>query len=538
MKEITRIHIAKVSYDVEIEAKKELEAYLRTLESYSEGTDIVDDVEIRITEILAERGIQKNNVIGKRDVEALKNQLGDPSEFAGEDAISGGMREVVGEPSRKLFRNTDNAVLGGVLSGVAAFFKINPLWVRLIFIIIALASLGTALLVYIVLWIAVPPARTAADRLQMNGQPVTIESIRELNENDSSRPAGTDSGRRVLLVLAGIVSLFMALGGAIATVAGGVMALNGKPFDMWGSMPGSDFFAAALYLALLSGVLFTALMTLATYAAFTGKATKRVLISGAVIIGLGLLTFGAAAATAQYGAFIRNQEVRQNTRDTAITLPTDVKTAKALLVDAPGVDVEYIAVSTDPKATLRTVSREASESRTVTTELDGTTLKITSKKPQNDPCQNEWCWWDLQTKVTIYGPALEAVTAVEDAKLTYAASNQPALTLIAERGSHVSLSGAVESLQTTLREDAGVNATDAAVGSVSSTLDMSAQLSLATVQTLTISGQKACASNLREARVEVKGIVDSNVTINGESHPAESMDSGCFELEIEDRDRR
>jgi hypothetical protein len=84
MKEITRIHIARVSYDIEIEAKKALEAYLRTLESYSEGTDIVDDVEIRITEILAERGVQKDNVIGKGDVEALRTQLGDPSEFAGD----------------------------------------------------------------------------------------------------------------------------------------------------------------------------------------------------------------------------------------------------------------------------------------------------------------------------------------------------------------------------------------------------------------------------------------------------------------------
>ena len=79
MKEITRIHIAKISYDIEIEAKKELEAYLRTLESFSGDTDIVDDVEIRITEILAERGIQKDSVIGKADIEALKAQLGEPS---------------------------------------------------------------------------------------------------------------------------------------------------------------------------------------------------------------------------------------------------------------------------------------------------------------------------------------------------------------------------------------------------------------------------------------------------------------------------
>jgi phage shock protein PspC (stress-responsive transcriptional regulator) len=538
MKEITRIHIAKVSYDIEIDAKKELEAYLRTLESYSEGTDIIDDVEIRITEILAERGIQKNNVIGKKDVEALKSQLGDPSEFAG-DADVTAAPDIADEPSaRKLYRDTDNAVLGGVLSGTAAFFKISPLWVRLIFIIIALASFGTALLVYIVLWIAVPPARTAADKLQMTGRPVTVESIRELNENDISRPAAGNGGRKTLLILGGIASLFLAIGSAVATAIVGVMAITGKPIDALGNMPGSDFFIAAFYLALVSGVLFTALMTLVTYAAFSGKATKRTLVSGAVIIGLGLLTFCGAAAAAQYGSFVRNQEVRENTRETALTLPSEAKSAKALTVDADGIDVEYIAVSSDPRATLRTITANPADSGSAAIVQDGTTLKITAKKPQSESCRGDWCWWDRQTKVTVYGPAVETVTVAKNSRLAYTASAQPTLSLTAEHGSHTDLSGSVESLKTVLREDASVDASDAAVSRVETMLDMSAQLSLATVQTLTISGQNACASNLREARVSVERITDANIMINGQSRPAEATDSGCLELEIEDWNRR
>jgi len=535
MKEITRIHIAKVSYDIEIEAKKELEAYLRTLESYSEGTDIIDDVEIRITEILAERGIQKNNVIGKNDVDALKTQLGDPSEFAADGEVAGAADNNESEQSRKLYRDTDNAVLGGVLSGVAAFFKINPLWVRLIFIIIALASFGTALLVYIVLWIAVPPARTAADKLQMGGRPVTVESIRELNENEIPRSTSPNSGRKVLLVIGGIFSLFLAIGSAVATAVVGVMALSGKPIDALGNMPGSEFFIAAFYLALVSGVLFTALMTLATYAAFSGKATKRTLVSGAVIIGLGLLTFCGAAATAQYGAFVRNQEVRENTKETALSLPSEAKTAKTLSVEADGVQVEYVTVSGDPKATLRTVTADPSESQSVSVTQNGTALKITATKPQNDTCHGDWCWWNMQTKVTVYGPAVDTINVSKDSRLSYTASTQPALSLVAESGSHVDLKGGIELLQTTLREDASVSASDAAIGKVETTLDMSARLTLATIQTLVVSGQNACASNLREARIGVERVTDANVTINGRSHPAESMDSGCLELEIEDR---
>jgi phage shock protein PspC (stress-responsive transcriptional regulator) len=425
----------------------------------------------------------------------------------------------------------------GVLSGAAAFFKINPLWVRLIFIIIALASFGTALLVYIVLWIAVPPARNAADKLQMNGRPVTVESIRELNENDASRPLGSGSGRRVLLVLAGIVSLFMAAGAAVATVGAAIMVMTHRYVDVFGNMPGSSYFITAFLSVLISGVLFTALMTLTTYAAFAGRMTKRVLISGAVIVGLGLVTFGVAVASAQYGAFVRNQEVRQNTHETAITLPADAKAAKAISVDAPGVEVEYITVSTDPNATMRSVMRDPSDSKLVIAEMDGTTLKVRAKEPQNSTCQNEWCGWDVQTKVTIYGPVLETATVANNTGLSYVTLNQSVLAVTAERGSHIDLSGSVESVRAILREDASMNAADAALSDVNGTLDISAQLSLATVQTLTISGQKACASSRREARVSVERVGDSNIMINGESHPATSMDSGCLELKIEGEER-
>src|SRR5690606_2089133 len=135
MKEITRIHIAKTPYDIELAAKKSLAAYMKALEAYSEDAEIIEDVELRITEILAERGIQKGGVITEADVRALKEQLGDPSEFMGEGDMAVGP-ETTSDGSRKLFRDTDHALLGGVLSGIAAFFKINPLWVRLLFIIL------------------------------------------------------------------------------------------------------------------------------------------------------------------------------------------------------------------------------------------------------------------------------------------------------------------------------------------------------------------------------------------------------------------
>ena len=75
MKEITRIHIAKTSYDIEIGAKKELEKYITKLELYADDPNLLEDIEIRLTEILSDRGVEKDGVITAEDVDAIRTQL-------------------------------------------------------------------------------------------------------------------------------------------------------------------------------------------------------------------------------------------------------------------------------------------------------------------------------------------------------------------------------------------------------------------------------------------------------------------------------
>lgn len=140
MNEITRIHIAKVAYDSELVAKTTREVH-QSLEAYTQDAEVVTDIEIRITELLAERGVAAGGVITTDDVSAIRKQLGEPYEFAGD----GGDIAVGGEGApapRRLYRSTDNAVLGGVLSGFAAFFNVNPLWIRLYLFLSFLPRLG------------------------------------------------------------------------------------------------------------------------------------------------------------------------------------------------------------------------------------------------------------------------------------------------------------------------------------------------------------------------------------------------------------
>lgn len=78
--------------------------------------------------------------------------------------------------SRKIFRNPDDKVIGGISSGIAAYFGIDPVVVRLLFVI-SVIFFGTGVLAYIVLWIIIPEAKTRTDKMKMQGEPVTLENI-------------------------------------------------------------------------------------------------------------------------------------------------------------------------------------------------------------------------------------------------------------------------------------------------------------------------------------------------------------------------
>ena len=114
MKEITRIHLAKIPYEIEIYAKKRLEKYLKDLKIYSGDEDIFEDVEIRITEILAELGIKEGGVITEKEISKIEAQIGSPEVF--QDLNFDGENEEIRIPkiSKKLFRDEQNGMISGV----------------------------------------------------------------------------------------------------------------------------------------------------------------------------------------------------------------------------------------------------------------------------------------------------------------------------------------------------------------------------------------------------------------------------------------
>ncbi len=534
MKEITRIHIAKVPYDAEVEAKKELESYIKKLETYSTDTEIITDIEIRITEILAERGVNKNGVVTMSDVKALKEQLGEPRDFMGEGdmAIGPDDTEHSGAGSRKLFRNVDNAVIGGVMSGIGAFFGVNPVWIRLLFVIVAFASFGTALLVYIVLWIVVPPAKTAADKLQMAGRPVTIASIREINENENTQPEGIPTGRRILTVIAGIIAVFAALGSALFVAGATIRVLVNDASSantIWGSGE-SGYFVSAFILAAVSGLLLATLFVLVAFAAFTQKITRRIIVSSIIVVVLGLASFGTGIGLAGYGVTLRRQAVEANTHEVSLKLPETISAATALDIQAPGFSVRYVADNSQPNARMQVITDKNTEIPKVTLAMDGDTLKVVT---DGSKLENV-CYWPgcdgFQQQIIIYGPAVQSVIAEEKTQFSYENTHQVKLNAIIKQNAVMTInSGSIDILDVTAEDKATVSAGNATVTHAKLDLKSETNVDLGVVQTLEVTHTNSCPAS-SESHIEIWDA--GSVTVNNVAQPVKTTNMTCLMLDV------
>ena len=177
-------------YAIDEDAYELLKSYMDSLHDYfgrrEGGEEIVNDLEARIAELLEELKRSGVQAVEISHVEQIIRRLGNPEEMAAEGGETDGGGEEKAESPRpegtarkRLFRNPDDRMLGGVLSGVACYFGGDPLLWRLAMVAFFLLSGGTALLVYVVLWIVVPLARTPEEQLLMRGRPVTAGSLGE-----------------------------------------------------------------------------------------------------------------------------------------------------------------------------------------------------------------------------------------------------------------------------------------------------------------------------------------------------------------------
>src|SRR5690606_36901316 len=140
-------------------AHKALQDYLRAIKRHmSDSDEVVEEVELRMAELLTERGISGDKVVLLKDVNYLKEQVGEPGDFGDGDAPDESPREDATAPKR-FFRDTENAMIAGVAAGIGKYLGIDPVWVRLAFVLLVFAG-ASGILIYIILWLIVPEAKT------------------------------------------------------------------------------------------------------------------------------------------------------------------------------------------------------------------------------------------------------------------------------------------------------------------------------------------------------------------------------------------
>ncbi|HIY47137.1 MAG TPA: PspC domain-containing protein [Candidatus Alistipes faecigallinarum] len=223
MKEVKKCSISGVAFTLDADAYEALEAYLESLKrTYGEsndGAEIVADIEARIAELIL--STQDNTrIVEKPLILNIIQQMGSAEDIS--DATDTDLHNDTPRIPRRLYRDTENAKLGGVCAGIGKYFDIDPVWVRMALFLPLLFScfgwipflhwaspmfgnlFGVFLICYFIMWFAVPAARTARQKLEMNGERITAQSIGET----TAAAANNDPDAKARPIVAEAVSIF------------------------------------------------------------------------------------------------------------------------------------------------------------------------------------------------------------------------------------------------------------------------------------------------------------------------------------------
>lgn len=238
MKKTISVNISGLIFNIEEDAFERLKKYLSTIKGYFDQSEsqeeIIGDIEARIAELFSERVSDAKQVITEKDVQDVMDIMGQPEDYLGDEepqpTAQSNKRQYseegrsAGSESKKLFRDPDDTILGGVCSGLGAYFGIDTVWLRLAFAG-AVIFFGTGLLLYVILWAVIPEAKTTADKLRMNGDPIDVDSIKKKIDEQFERIKSDDYADNN-----GVRSFFSKIGHFLETVFKGLRKAFGSVF--------------------------------------------------------------------------------------------------------------------------------------------------------------------------------------------------------------------------------------------------------------------------------------------------------------------
>lgn len=181
MDKIITINLGGYAIKMEEDAYEALKPYIRQIEetfaNTENGKEIINDIEARLAEMLMERTEGRVSAT-IADVEFVKKAMGNPGEFEESQTEESPKQSSVPNDTvkKRLYRDTDNKVFGGVCSGISNYFNLDPTVIRLIWVGL-IFFFGTGFLLYFILWVIVPEAVTTAQKLEMKGEAPTLDNI-------------------------------------------------------------------------------------------------------------------------------------------------------------------------------------------------------------------------------------------------------------------------------------------------------------------------------------------------------------------------
>jgi phage shock protein PspC (stress-responsive transcriptional regulator) len=180
MKITVSINLGGYSFNIDEDAYAELKRYMKNLELHFAGeessSEILSDIETRMAELFRTKLTNYKQVIDIKDVQQVIAILGTPEDISDNEGPT--IRDKFSSPGyHRMYRDTDHRVIGGVCAGIAAYWDIELWVVRLIFLI--LAMMGVGILIYLILYIVLPEAKTTAEKIAMKGNPVNIHNIKD-----------------------------------------------------------------------------------------------------------------------------------------------------------------------------------------------------------------------------------------------------------------------------------------------------------------------------------------------------------------------
>lgn len=228
MNKTVNINLGGMFFHIDEDAYQKLTRYFdaikRSLSNSSGHDEIIKDIEMRVSELLNEKQKSDKHVVGLQDVDEVITVMGQPEDYIIEDELKTvqNYSESTTRRSKKLYRDKEKAMIGGVASGLGYYFGIDTVWIRIVLILLVIAGFGTGILAYIILWVVTPEAVTTSEKLEMTGEPVNISNIekkvREEFENVSGKLKDVDYDKYGNQIKTGVSKIGNSFGDFIISV--------------------------------------------------------------------------------------------------------------------------------------------------------------------------------------------------------------------------------------------------------------------------------------------------------------------------------